>query len=132
MIASIKSYCENLEKSFSEISPERKILLNALADYILTKQQSNQPVNLVYICTHNSRRSHFGQIWSQVAANYYNIKNIATFSGGTETTAFNINAINAIKRIGFEVHEKSENKNPIYHLIFDKNQKPIEDYPHSS
>ena len=82
-------------------------------------------VNLVYICTHNSRRSHFGQIWAQVAAYYYKIKNVNAFSGGTEATAFNSNAINAIERIGFEVKRMSNDINALHHVYYSENITPI-------
>lgn len=125
MFTSIKSYCDNLVQQFDEIPSERKTLLENISQYIAKKQVLNKPVNLVYVCTHNSRRSHFGQIWGQVAANYFNVKNVTTFSGGTEATAFNINAINAIKRVGFEVKQLNEEKNSTYHVGYDKKEKPI-------
>jgi arsenate reductase (thioredoxin) len=121
----IKQYCDNLVTQFETISKERKVLLENISNYISGKKESNQPIQLVYICTHNSRRSHFGQIWAQVAANYYNVKNVTTFSGGTEATAFNSNAINAIKRVGFEVKPLDETSNRRYHIVFDETENPI-------
>lgn len=126
MITSIKTYCDDLVNNFSAIKPERKILLEKISQYIQEKKQDNKPIQLVYVCTHNSRRSHFGQIWAQVAAHYYKVDNVQTFSGGTEATAFNINAINAIKRVGFHIEKTTDSTNPIYHLYFDETRKPIE------
>lgn len=126
MMTSIKTYCDEIVKEFDSIPAERKILLEKISTYIQLKKQENKPIQLVYVCTHNSRRSHFGQIWAQVAANYYNIKNVQTFSGGTEATAFNINAINAIKRVGFRIEKTTDTTNPIYHLYFDETEKPIQ------
>ena len=125
MIKSIKTYCDSLSKEFNTISVERKLILEQITQYISEKKSINKPINLVYICTHNSRRSHFGQIWAKVAANYYSIDNVKTFSGGTEATAFNINAINAINRIGFDIEKKNDRINPIYHIYYDKNETPI-------
>jgi protein-tyrosine phosphatase/arsenate reductase len=125
MIKSIKTYCDSLSKEFNTISVERKLILEQITQYISEKKSINKPINLVYICTHNSRRSHFGQIWAKVAAHYYNVDNVKTFSGGTEATAFNTNAINAINRIGFDIEKKNGNINPIYHIYYDKNETPI-------
>ncbi len=125
MIPSIKKYCNSLTKEFNSIPSERKELLDKITLYMSSKKKENKPINLVYICTHNSRRSHFGQVWAHVAANYYKINNVSTFSGGTEATAFNINAINALKRIGFDIKLVNEEKNSTYHLLFDENEKPI-------
>lgn len=126
MFPTIKFYCDNLISDFSSISPERKKLLEEITEYIISKRNQNSTINLVYICTHNSRRSHFGQVWAKVASEYFQIKNVNTFSGGTEATAFNSNAINALKRIGFEVKALREQNNPIYEVVFDNSIKPIE------
>ncbi|MGZ3861775.1 MAG: protein-tyrosine-phosphatase [Bacteroidia bacterium] len=125
MITAIKHYCDSIIKEFDQIPKERKELLEKISVYIKNKQKKRQPVNLVYICTHNSRRSHFGQVWAKVASMYYGIKDVNTFSGGTEVTAFNVNAINALKRIGFEVKSNNIEKNPVYHIIYDKKEVPI-------
>lgn len=124
MIQSIKTYCNNLTKEFKTIPDNRKEILEKITQYIRSKQKDNKPINLVYICTHNSRRSHFGQVWAHVAASYYNVKNVNTFSGGTEATAFNINAINSLKRVGFDVKPINIEKNSTYHVIHDEKESP--------
>lgn len=125
MISSIKIYCDYLTQNFDSIPNDRKTLLDKITVYIKSKQKEHKDIKLVYICTHNSRRSHFGQVWSQVAAYYYNIKNVHSFSGGTEATAFNINAINALKRIDFNIKATTDQKNATYQLLFDEQEKPI-------
>jgi arsenate reductase (thioredoxin) len=125
MIESIKKYCDNLVLEFSSIANERKIELDKISRYINSKIQTNKPIQLVYVCTHNSRRSHFGQIWAQVAATYYNISNVQSFSGGTEATSVNINTIVAIMRLGFLVKQTTDTNNPVYHLVYDEVEKPI-------
>lgn len=125
MYQTIKECCNNLVTQFDNILPERKLILEKIANYISKKIELKQNVNLVYICTHNSRRSHFGQVWASVASNYYSVKNINTFSGGTEATAFNINAINALKRIGFNIKKINEKANATYHVYFEDNEKPV-------
>lgn len=124
MYALLQKYCEVLSNSFDEIPHERKTLLGGIIAYIKKKQQANQAINLVYICTHNSRRSHFGQVWAHVAASYYGIKNVNTYSGGTEATAFNINAINSLKKVGFKVKPITIEKNTTYHVFHDEHEIP--------
>ena len=124
MYNSIKRYCENLTASFGEISSERKILLREIAAYITEKKKSDSAVNLVYVCTHNSRRSHFGQVWGNVAADFFQINNVNTFSGGTEATAFNPNAINALKRIGFKIETTNTSSNPVYQVFYGDDSEP--------
>jgi protein-tyrosine phosphatase/arsenate reductase len=62
-----------------------------------------------------------GQVWGAVAANFYGISGINTFSGGTEATAFNPNAIKALKTTGFEITELTQGQNPRYLVSFGKN-----------
>lgn len=118
MYQPIKERCEALVKNFKEIPAERKELLEKIAAYISGKAAINQAINLVYVCTHNSRRSHLGQVWAAVAAAYYNVSNVYTFSGGTEATAFNPNAIKAITAAGFKVKKTTETNNPVYEVYF--------------
>ena len=120
----IKTYIDSLTKEFLSIPEKRKDILENITNYIAKKQATGSAINLVYICTHNSRRSHFGQVWAHVAASYYGIKNVSTFSGGTEATAFNINAINALKRIGFNIKSIDTEKNATYHVFYDDNESP--------
>lgn len=116
MNAQIKKYIDELVRQFETIPNERKAVLQQISNYIRSKQAQNKPVNLVYICTHNSRRSHFGQIWAKVAADYFDIKHVNTYSGGTEATAFNIHAISALQRVGFSIDKTTHSENPIYRV----------------
>jgi len=126
MFITLKNYCDDLITHFDEISKERKTLLEKISQYIAKKSSGKESVNLVYICTHNSRRSHFGQIWAKVASVYNKIPHIHTYSGGTEATAFNSNAINALIRVGFKIKPVSFDENPIYHVSYDDKESPVE------
>lgn len=121
----IDKLCQELEKEFLLISEERKAKLILLADYISRKIKENQIPKLVVICTHNSRRSHIGQLWLAVGANYYGLPELETFSGGTEATAFNIRAVKAFQRIGFEISTQNETaENPIYEIKWKDEMQP--------
>jgi protein-tyrosine phosphatase/arsenate reductase len=125
MYPKIKNYCAELVTKFDQIPPERKQILETISFYIREKRNENKQVKLVYICTHNSRRSHFGQVWAKVASDYYAVKNVNSFSGGTEATAFNINAINALTRAGFYIDAVDPGNNPVYHVFYDENAAPV-------
>jgi arsenate reductase (thioredoxin) len=121
----INDYCQELEKEFDLIPAERKEKLLSLRQYIAQKFKEQQTPKLVVICTHNSRRSHIGQIWLAVAADYYQLPDIQTFSGGTEATAFNIRAVEAFRRIGFSIKTDDKNAtNPIYSLSWKNKMAP--------
>jgi arsenate reductase len=107
----------------STISKERKLLLERFADTLSLRLDQEAQANLIFICTHNSRRSHFAQIWAQVAAFYFGVKGIHTFSGGTETTAFNERAVSALKEVGFDI-SSGIGSNPVYHIKYSE-EAPI-------
>lgn len=121
----IEEKIEQFERSYSSISEERKQLLKLLTRFIETKQQHGQPVELNFICTHNSRRSHISQIWAQAAAAYYGVNNVHCYSGGTEATAFNPRAVKAMRDIGFHFIRTDESENPRYEVHFSETEKPL-------
>lgn len=117
MYKALHTLCQDLEEEFDIIPIERKLMLIELSDYIVSSIEKVETTNIVVICTHNSRRSHIGQIWLAVAADYYGIENIKTFSGGTEATAFNPRAVAALRRVGFDIDmEENEYDNHRYHI----------------
>ena len=116
MFLAIKNQCDTLSKQFGLIPEERKKQLEIVSKYIRSKKEENKTVNLVYICTHNSR------IWAAVAASFYGVSFVNTFSGGTMETAFHPNAIGALRSAGFEITAEMENSNPHFNVAFSENQ----------
>jgi arsenate reductase (thioredoxin) len=114
----ILTFCEARLSEFDQISEERKAILQKIAAYIRAKQEAYQPIQLVYICTHNSRRSHFGQIWSAVAAAYFDFQTVLTYSGGTEETRVHPNVVASLVRTGFEISTDQDPTNPLYDVVF--------------
>ena len=116
---------EQLISEFDRIPSSRKSLLSELTNFVEDKVKSNQKVNLNFICTHNSRRSHLAQIWAQTAAYYYNIPNVECFSGGTEATAFNPRAVKAMEQAGFDIAKVKTGTNPVYEVRFSPHVAPL-------
>jgi arsenate reductase len=118
---------ENAVKTlnFNSISLERKTALQALIDFIQTKATNQQEIRLNFICTHNSRRSHLTQIWAQTAAAYFNIKNVFSYSGGTQATALFPEVAKTLEQTGFEIKTISEGNNPIYSIKYSENEPSI-------
>ncbi len=125
LIEKITTIIKELEKEYSNIPKERKELLDSFAKYISEKISNNQKVNLIFICTHNSRRSIISQVWAQAAAEYFNIPNIHCYSGGTEETAFNPRAVKALTNIGFRIEQKDKSNNPLYLVYYSEDNPPL-------
>jgi len=124
-IEAVESYIVEREKEFDQISPERKAELEELSLYIKRGAERGHLVELNFICTHNSRRSHLSQIWAQAAAAHYRVANVHCYSGGTEATAFNPRAVKAIADVGFSVEKKGSEDNPHYLISFSMNFEPL-------
>lgn len=108
-----------------KISEERKEILKPLINFIQGKVASQSEIRLNFICTHNSRRSHLGQIWAQTLAYHFGIKNIACYSGGTEETAMFPKIVETLQNQGFEIEKLVESNNSVYAIKFDESELPI-------
>jgi arsenate reductase len=109
----------------SEISVQRKEVLQPLIDYIQEKVDLKKEIRLNFICTHNSRRSHLSQIWAQTLAAYFKIPNLTAYSGGTEATALFPMVATVLAETGFNIHQLSEGKNPVYSIKYAENELPV-------
>lgn len=108
-----------------EVSIERKEVLQPLVAYIQEKSDKKEPININFICTHNSRRSHLSQIWAQTIAYYFRLENVFCYSGGTEATALFPMVAETLTNTGFQINTISEGNNPIYSIKYAENAHSI-------
>jgi arsenate reductase len=125
LLPSLQASAEQLAEQFDRISGERKETLRSLANVIRGKIRSGQASHLNFICTHNSRRSHMAQLWAQAAAHFYDVENVICLSGGTEATAFNPSAVNAMENVGFSITRIKDGTNPVYEVRYATNIPPV-------
>lgn len=111
-----------------DLPVERREVLDEAASYVAKQLGRGKPANLVFICTHNSRRSQLAQVWAQLAAEYYGLGRVHTFSAGTEATACNPRTVEALERAGMKVIERSVGENPGYRIRYAANREPLELY----
>jgi arsenate reductase len=107
------------------ISEERKTVLQPLIDFIQQKVNERQDININFICTHNSRRSHLSQVWAQVASAHFNIPNVHCYSGGTVETALFPKVAETLTEQGFNIFKIADNNNPIYAIKYSDNALPV-------
>ncbi len=122
MNTQLKEFIKQLD--INTISEERKQVLNYVIEYLKTKPKE-EIININFICTHNSRRSHLGQIWMQTMADFFNIKNIRTYSGGTEATAMAKPIVDLLQKQGFQVTALSNENNTVFAIKNHINSLPI-------
>lgn len=107
------------------ISEERKTILQPLIDFVQQKVNIRQEININFICTHNSRRSHLSQVWAQAASAHFNIPNVHCYSGGTEETAIFPKVAETLINQGFSIFKIAESNNPVYAIKYSDNALPI-------
>ncbi|WP_411897857.1 arsenate-mycothiol transferase ArsC [Elizabethkingia occulta] len=124
MYPSLLENIQGIQKAF-DINEERKNVLLPLIGFIQKKRNDKQRININFICTHNSRRSHLSQIWAQAAAAYFNIPEVYCYSGGTEETALFPKVTETLKMQGFNILKISEGSNPVYAIKYSANILPV-------
>ena len=123
MFKNIKESIEVI--SIMPVSDERKEILKPLAEFIQKKADAGERINLNFICTHNSRRSHLSQIWAQVMAEYFSIRNVYCYSGGTEATAMFPKVAETLHSQGMEIQKLCDTDNPVYAVKYAENAHPV-------
>ncbi len=123
MKKSIAEFISTLE--IDKLSSERIEKLVPLINFIQTKKDANESIRLNFICTHNSRRSHMCQVWAKAIAEYYDLKKVKSYSGGTEPTAVYPMVIATFESLGFEITKIANYTNPTYKLNFTEEHCPM-------
>ncbi len=123
MFKEVKKDIKELKGYAPDVS--RSNILQSLIDYIQEKRDEDEPVNLNFVCTHNSRRSHLSQIWAQTLAAYFEIPKVYCYSGGTEATALFPKVVETLEGSGFNIFKLSKGDNPVYAIKYGANSQPI-------
>jgi hypothetical protein len=106
----MKNLINHLLKTRLEISEQRKSELAEIAKTI-GESVENETVSLIFVCTHNSRRSVFAEVWASVFIEHFNLS-LQAYSGGTEVTAVHQNTLDCLASLGFDLTYDSSATNP--------------------
>ena len=124
MYAGLEHSIQGFLPLVGELPAARRSGLDQVASFVSSRRAAGDSTDLVFICTHNSRRSQMGQLWAAAAAAHFGIDDVRSYSGGTEVTAFNPRAIAAMQRAGFSVSNPGGD-NPRYEISFDEAAAPL-------
>jgi arsenate reductase len=112
----------------TKVPDERQEILAPVIKYIIQTQKDKGLTQLNFICTHNSRRSQFAQVWAHIAADHFRVK-VNCYSGGVEITACNERTIASVERFGLSITNNQLSNtistNPKYEITFDKKHQPV-------
>jgi hypothetical protein len=124
LLPTVHAHADALSVSFDQIGPAHRLAGQILADWIAKNYRAGQRLDVVVVCTGNSRRSILGATMGNIAASYYGMPEIRFHSGGTAPTAFNARTVATLKEIGVEIEPtgreatrgEPETANPIYRV----------------
>ena len=125
LLPQVESFVKERLAETAEIPEERQKELLKLSRYMATCQSAGKATKLLFVCTHNSRRSQLAQLWAKIGATRFGLKGLESFSGGTEATAMNHRTVAALERVGMEITKaEGDSANPKYSVVFSKAASP--------
>ena len=107
------------------IEPGRRAELAPVTQFIEKRVSQGQPARLVFICTHNSRRSQLAQVWMRIAADFFGLAEVDTYSGGSEVTACHPHTLATLSRAGLSIEPATNGNNPLYLVRYDDQAAPL-------
>jgi hypothetical protein len=103
LLPKVRQHADLLTTSYDMIGETDRLAGQKLVDWIAKNYRPGNPLDVVVVCTGNSRRSILGATMGNIAAAYYGMPEVRFHSGGTAPTAFNARTVNTLKEIGVEV-----------------------------
>lgn len=94
----------------------RKALLDAIAVTLAADLKRGEAVDLLFVCTHNSRRSQLAQVWVQTWAAHYDLNGLACYSGGTEVTRVHPAVLQSLATQGFVTTQHGNGDQPTWQI----------------
>jgi arsenate reductase (thioredoxin) len=124
LLPKVREHADSLTTSFDMTDETHRLAGKKLADWIARNYRPGEPLDVIVVCTGNSRRSILGSTTGNVAAAYYGMPEIRFHSGGTAPTAFNARTVNTLKAIGVEIEPtgkeaargEPQTANPVYRV----------------
>src|SRR5262245_2935261 len=103
LLPKTREHADFLTTTFDLIDEPHREAGAKLADWIARTYRPHEPLNVIIVCTGNSRRSILGATMGNIAAAYYGMPEIRFYSGGTAPTAFNSRTMATLKAIGVDI-----------------------------
>ena len=132
--AKLRAHAECLTTSFDMIDEEHREAAQQLAKWMVSKYETGKPLDVIVVCTGNSRRSMIGAAMGNLSAAYYGLSNVRFYSGGTAPSAFNSRSIKTLSDIGFSIEATgaeatrgdAKTENPIYRVSWGEGMESTE------
>jgi hypothetical protein len=124
LLPKVREHADFLTTSFDMIDEPHRLAGWKLAEWIASNYRPGRRLDVIVVCTGNSRRSILGATMGKIAAAYYGMPEIRFHSGGTAPTAFNTRTVTALRAIGVEIEPTGREaargepttENPVYRV----------------
>ena len=124
LLPRVAAHADYLTTTFDMIDERHLDPCDRLVEWIVAHYKPGEPLDLIVICTGNSRRSILGAMLGNIAAAYYGPAEVRFQSGGTTPSACNARTVAALGEIGVEVEPTGKEAprgeprtaNPIYRM----------------
>jgi hypothetical protein len=124
LLSKVREHADFLTTSFDMIDEPHRLAGRKLGDWIAGNYQPGRRLDVIVVCTGNSRRSILGATMGNVAAAYCGMPEIRFHSGGTAPTAFNSRTVAALRDIGIDIEPtgreaargEPKTENPVYRV----------------
>ncbi len=124
LLPKVREHADTLTASFDMIGETHRQAGQKLVEWVAKNYRPGEPLDVVVVCTGNSRRSILGSTMGNMAAAYYGMPEVRFHSGGTAPTAFNTRTVKTLKEIGVEVEPtgkeaargEPQTANPVYRV----------------
>ncbi|HUY33240.1 MAG TPA: hypothetical protein VMV69_10705 [Pirellulales bacterium] len=138
LLPGVVAHVQALTTTFDRIDAQHLAIGEQLADWVVDHYDAGRPLDVVFVCTGNSRRSVLASTMGNVAAAYYGLTEIRCHSGGTAPTAVNQRTVATLRAIGLEIEATGAeappgpagDANPVYLLRWghpgDTHEPPME------
>ena len=124
----IEAYLDSL--SYDQITAERKQHLDHISHTMAKILHERRYLEIVFLCTHNSRRSIFSEIMSHVLSDALKLP-FYSYSGGAEGTYIAPQVITTLEDIGFETSRFNSRLDTAYHIKYRKRKNALVFYSHN-
>jgi hypothetical protein len=124
LLPRVREHADFLTTSFDMIDEPHRLAGGKLAEWIAKTYRPGQPLDVIMVCTGNSRRSILSATMGNIAAAYYGMPEVRFHSGGTAPTAFNSRTVAALRDIGVAIEPtgkeaargEPQTANPVYRV----------------
>lgn len=128
-VAAFADKCATQARRRESLPAERCAAMERVARCIASMLESGddeRAAQLLFLCTHNSRRSQLAQVWFAVAAEHYGLA-LETSSAGTDATTVHPSVIRALESAGLQVDVEphDDGAQPIFLVHYSRLAPPL-------